>query len=309
MPLFNNLVRAATVLGAISGVFGIFSVYKLQAEITGSSEPGKPPITPPTKPYAKTVAGTGIFESWGENVVIGVPAPGLVKEVTVAVNDVVKAGQPLLKLDDQEVQAALVNARATVGAAEADVAVARATLDKTQDFVKRLAALRDNRSVSQDEVATREFEQQIAQAQLTASQSRLTKATADVQSHTLLLERLTVKAPRDGSILQVNVRAGEYASTQGNGKSLMVLGDLSKLQVRVDIDEQNATRIQPGMKAICYVKEFVRIEPYIIPKASLTGASTERVDTRVLQMIYRYQPQPKTATFVGQQVDVFIQAE
>ena len=51
---------------------------------------------------------------------------------------------------------------------------------------------------------------------------------------------------------------------------------------------------------------FTRIEPYVIPKKSLTGASTERVDTRVLQVIYQLDP-PKRPLYVGQQVDVYIE--
>ena len=52
--------------------------------------------------------------------------------------------------------------------------------------------------------------------------------------------------------------------------------------------------------------QFVRIEPYVIPKVSLTGASTERVDTRVLQVIYKLDRPKDQPLYVGQQVDVFI---
>src|SRR5262249_57732752 len=50
---------------------------------------------------------------------------------------------------------------------------------------------------------------------------------------------------------------------------------------------------------------FVRFEPFVVPKRSLTGDSTERVDTRVLQVIYRIE-QDDVPMFVGQQLDVFI---
>jgi len=50
----------------------------------------------------------------------------------------------------------------------------------------------------------------------------------------------------------------------------------------------------------------VRIEPYVIPKKSLTGDNTERVDTRVLQVIYRFE-RPSFPIYAGQQVDVFIE--
>ena len=132
----------------------------------------------------------------------------------------------------------------------------------------------------------------------------------------MLIERLTVRAPRDGSIIQLNVRAGEYAATSPKTPAL-ILGETDKLQVRADIDEQNATRIRPGQKAYGYLKgdptitfplEFIRVEPYVIPKVSLTGSSTERVDTRVLQVIYSLVRPADLPLYVGQQVDVFIEA-
>ena len=152
------------------------------------------------------------------------------------------------------------------------------------------------------------------QADCSAAQSQLLAAEAAVKSSETLLNRLTILAPRDGTIIQVNIRAGEYASTQPHAAPLL-LGDLDKLQVRTDIDEQSASRIRAGQAAKAYVKgdtthpitlNFVRIEPYVIPKVSLTGSSTERVDTRVLQVIYSLQLPPDQPLYVGQQMDVFI---
>jgi hypothetical protein len=94
----------------------------------------------------------------------------------------------------------------------------------------------------------------------------------------------------------------------------MLLGDVEKLQVRAEIDEQNAVLVAPNQPAVATLKghadlkmplRFVRIEPYVVPKRSLTGDSLERVDTRVLQIIYEFD-QPKFPVYVGQQVDVYV---
>jgi hypothetical protein len=53
---------------------------------------------------------------------------------------------------------------------------------------------------------------------------------------------------------------------------------------------------------------FVRVDPYVVPKRSLTGDTSERVDTRVLQVIYGFDPSA-LQVFVGQQMDVFVDAE
>jgi hypothetical protein len=52
---------------------------------------------------------------------------------------------------------------------------------------------------------------------------------------------------------------------------------------------------------------FVRFEPFVVPKRSLTGDSTERVDTRVLQVLYKVE-RDDLPLFVGEQLDVFIDA-
>jgi hypothetical protein len=54
--------------------------------------------------------------------------------------------------------------------------------------------------------------------------------------------------------------------------------------------------------------EFVRFEPLVVPKKSLTGDATERVDTRVLQVIYRVVGTMPERLFIGQQMDVFVEA-
>ncbi len=262
-----------------------------------------PPIDPPTKPAHTSLAASGIVESLSENVAIGVPVAGLVTEVYANVSQRVEAGQPLFALDRRELAAQLrVN--------QANVAVAAATLLRLQDQLTRLKSVNDSRAVSREDVATKEHDVSVAQAQLEA-------ARALVEQSETQLQRLTVLAPRAGTILQVNVRPGEYASATPKAAA-MVLGDLEHLQVRADVDEQNASRLRADHDATAYVKgdnsapialRFVRIEPYVVPKVSLTGASTERVDTRVLQVIYAFDRPADRGIYVGQQVDLFIHAE
>ncbi len=52
---------------------------------------------------------------------------------------------------------------------------------------------------------------------------------------------------------------------------------------------------------------FQYVEPYIVPKVSLTGDSSQRVDTRVLQVVYSFTPDALPA-YVGQQLDVFVES-
>jgi HlyD family secretion protein len=95
----------------------------------------------------------------------------------------------------------------------------------------------------------------------------------------------------------------------------MVLGGGKQIHIRADVDENDAWRVRPKTEAIAYVRgdagqvyslDFVRFEPYVVPKKSLTGDTTERVDTRVLQVIYRVKNQ-NAPLYVGQQMDVYIE--
>lgn len=114
-------------------------------------------------------------------------------------------------------------------------------------------------------------------------------------------------------VLQVNIRPGE--SVDNAGGTLIMLGDVRRKHVRVDIDEHDVPRYRTDGEASGVVRgdgernfqlRFVRLEPFIVPKRSLTGDSTERIDTRVLQVLYEVTSDAESI-FIGQQMDVFVE--
>ena len=142
----------------------------------------------------------------------------------------------------------------------------------------------------------------------------IVQAESQAQVTRVEIARYKILAPRAGTILQVKVRPGEFATTGVLETALVTLGDTSELHVRVDIDENDAWRVAQEAQAEAYVRgnrdlhtslRFVRFEPYVVPKRSLTGDSTERVDTRVLQVIYAFD-RHALPVYVGQQMEVFI---
>jgi hypothetical protein len=94
------------------------------------------------------------------------------------------------------------------------------------------------------------------------------------------------------------------------------MGETNPLHVRVDIDENEVARVALGEPAVISPRgaaelhvnaTFVRAEPQVVPKRSLTNSAAERVDVRVLQLIYAL---PESDAFrVGQQIDAFIPAK
>lgn len=313
--MLSNILRYGSIIAAIAGVFAIIGIARLQAERQMPSA-GDPPLPPAPKPYAQAVSATGILEALSENVAIGVPQPGLVTSVIVKVNHTVKTGDTLFLLDDRDLRAQEMNAKAKLEVSRAGAAVSQAELAKTKSQLERFSAVTDPRAVSRDDLENLARDVAVAEARLAAARAERSAAESELQSLALLIDRLTVRAPRDGTIIQVNIRAGEYAAISPRNPAI-ILGDTDRLQVRADVDEQNATRIRPGQNgraslkgdpSVTFPLKFLRVEPFIIPKVSLTGAGTERVDTRVLQVIFSLDRPENPPIYVGQQVDVFIEA-
>ena len=156
----------------------------------------------------------------------------------------------------------------------------------------------------------------IAKARLESALAIVQQAEAGLADTETTLSRLIVRAPVDGEILQVNIRPGEFAQAGFLNTPLLVLGNLDQLHVRVDIDENDAWRFDKNSKAVAFLRgnrrfkadlRLAYVEPYVVPKKSLTGDSNERVDTRVLQALYRFD-RKQLPVYVGQQMDVFIEA-
>ena len=217
--------------------------------------------------------------------------------------------------------------------AEAKVHQAEADLADAEVQMKLIESVTDRRAVREEDVQRRRIAYQGAQARLheaksdlallkagawapdiTIARSEVAQVDAQVRQIKTDIERLTISAPMDGIILQKKVRVGQFAECGPTSEPLMIMGGGSHLNVRADIDEADAWRVRPDTAAVAYVRgdareklplEFVRFEPYVVPKKSLTGDATERVDTRVLQAIYRIANE-KTSVYVGQQMDVYI---
>lgn len=316
--------------------------------------PAKPVTEPAVSPWEANVAGAGIIEASTRNIAIGTHVAGVVAEVMVKENDRVRAGDPLFRIDDRRARSELAVREASLMAArkqleklqamprpeevpvaESKVTEQKALLADAQAQLDRFESVTDKRAITEDELIRRRFavmtwKSRVEEAEsdlrllkagawspdLDVARANVQSAQAQVDSARTELDLLTVKSPVAGTILQVNTRAGEYAQAGPLTMPLLVVGDTDTLHVRIDVDENDAYRIQQGAKAVASLRgnsaiktdlTFVRVDPYVIPKRSLTGDSAERVDTRVLQVIYSFKSGVIPA-FVGQQVDVKIDA-
>ncbi len=287
---------------ALAGV--LFAVYTV---VWGDKPPrSAPPVTAaPQSPYPAFVAGAGIVEASTENISVGTHLAGIVAKIYVHVRSVVKTGDPLFMIDDRATQAEIETRRAAVHVTETQLAEANYDLALVEPLVAKGVA-------TQDDLKKQRFATNTSAAQLGRVRAELKSAETE-------LERLTVRAPVDGEVLQLKLHLGEFApvtATAAGEPPLLLLGNVTPLHVRVDVDENNAWRVHAGTAAVGYLRgnlkittplSFVRFEPYVVPKKSLTGDSTERVDTRVLQVIFSFE-RDRLPIFVGEQMDIFIDA-
>ena len=270
---------------------------------------------PAQAPYDSYIAGAGLIEAATRNVEIATSVSGMVQEIFIKVGDKVQAGQALFRIEGADAEADVRVKDTAVTSAQAKVKEAEATLEDYRQQLRNVERL-DTRAVSGEETAKRRANVAIYTARLNQAAADLENANAQRDSARVAIERRIVRAPLAGEVLQVNVRRGEFAAAAVNATPLLLLGETSRFAVRVDIDENDAWRMKAGAAARAAIRgnsdlatdlQFAYIEPYVKPKTSLTGSSTERVDTRVLQVVYTFDRDTMPA-YIGQQVDVFIKA-
>lgn len=292
--------RAAMPLAAIGLIAFAFSVAARPNSDEAFAQPAGQPASAGDR-TGSVVAALGVVEPSSETISVAAELPGVVREVLVRPGDAVAQGAPLFRLDTRAVQAQL-------GAARAALRVAQIDAQDAQARARLFTTISDARAVSADEKD---------RARFAADRNSATLAlrAAEVRQLETELSRLTVRAPIAGQVLRVNVRLGEFAPAGQSGDPLIALGNVSPLHVRVQIDEEDAARVASGAKAEGALRgdnarrvglQFVRFEPQATPKRNLNGGA-ERIDTRVIEAIYAFDPAQLPA-FVGQQMDVFVDA-
>ncbi len=287
---------------AIAGVIiALGMVYK------GLRAPDIAPLlfAPARSPYTHSIAGEGIIEAQSENINIAGSFSELITEVYHCVGDDVKKGEPLFKLDTRRFEAELKKAQAEEQFAQTD-------LENKKLQFSYYGRLKDKAAVSEQAYTVAKYDFELAK-------NRLATATAAINLYTTELERCITRAPCDGRVLQAgHAKLGEYANVNPfDNVPIMVFGTVGYYQMRIDIDESEVWRYKKGAAATAFVRgnprisiplTFDYIEPFMIAKKSLSGSNTERIDTRVLQVVYKFSKE-HYPIYIGQVLDIFIEAE
>jgi multidrug resistance efflux pump len=284
------------------------------------------------------VSGSGVVEPADRETRVAGQVPGRIARIRIKERDTVAAGTTLVELESATEKAAVDAAEADVAvqtamvvrtarglrsedveALVAEAGAAKARAENSAEVLTRTEMLAESGAVTHDELdrARRQAEADertfkaadarrlggvnggrredvvVAQAQLRAAMARRDQAKAE-------LDRLTIRAPIDGTILQVKYRIGEYytpASPAGVAvEPLVVLGDLRAIRVRIDVDERDIARVKVGAPGYVTLSAFpgrrfagnvVEIGARMGRKNVRTDDPVERLDVKILEVVVR----------------------
>ena len=295
LPFFKGFSWVVPVMAFVGLSFALYKVISYTPAPKHS-----PLVMPPESPVQEPISGIGVVEPCSTFINISTELGGVARKVSVLEGDDVKAGDLLLSLDTRDIDA-------QIDVLEKQLAVATITAAQAGCLFDLVKKLKNDPAVSKDDFTRRDYAYRHAKAQVQQLKAQLRQAR-------ITRQRLHVRAPLDGCVLEVNVNEGEYVTPGMTTPPPILMGDVHQLYVRVDFDEEEVRHILKKNPAYGFTRDdsktkipltFVRFEPHVQPKKNLAVAG-QRVDTRVLQVLYAL-PEGISGIFTGQQVDVFVQ--
>ncbi len=304
----QRLLFGIALLGIVAGLVSAYVYHR--------ALPIQAPLQVTRNPYASGIYAEGIIQSeqrTGDDVNVYPEVAGSVLRIYVHPGSVVARGAPLAAIDDS-VQ------RRVVSADTARIAAVRAARDYQTDQLKILTqqAAIDSRAVSHLALLS-------AQDNLRIAEQNLRVAIRTRAADAALLRHYVLRAPVPGTVLRSPATVGSYVSPQGvydtytRGQDPVVVLQprSSGLQVKAYLDEILVPRLPAAhrIEAQMFIRggsttgiplQFVRIDPYVTPKIELSDQRLEKVDVRVLPIIFRFTPPPGAMLYPGELVDVYI---
>jgi HlyD family secretion protein len=203
-----------------------------------------------------TVTATGTVEP--TNLVeISSELSGSVKSVEVDFNTVVRKGQPLALLDTDKLESALAHSRALLDAKLARVREAQATLLEMEDQLARMTSLSERKVASQSSFSSAVAAKARADAALAVAQADVKVAEADLKTAETNLAKSCICSPIDGIVLERNVDVGQIVASSLQAPVLFTIAeDLTKMELKVDIDEADMGVVKVGKTATFTVEAF-----------------------------------------------------
>ncbi len=210
-------------------------------------------------PMTVTVTATGSLQPTNQ-VDVGSEQSGIVESVEVTYNDRVKVGQVLARLDPSILEAQVMQYKANLESAKAQLLQNKATVTETRNKLKRLKEvweLSDKQVPSQDELDTAEAALQRALASEASAKANVSQAQATLEAKETDLSKLIIYSPVNGIVLDRKVEPGQTVQASFQAVTLFTLAeDLTRMELHVAVDEADVGRVKAGQKATFTVDAY-----------------------------------------------------
>jgi len=346
-----RLTTSTTVTVMLAGTaMSVFLLGWRQMKASAASKADVKQISADTT-ERRSIVAAGRVEPASEEVKIGSELDGKLRAVPVEEGQEVRRGQVIAILENGDYLARVELAKAALSEreanlerlrngsrleerreAEAQLREAEVHRDIARAERERRRSLLDRGAISRSEFDHSDRDARSAEARVEAVKQRLQlvetetrvedlkraaaeveRARASIREAEALVAKTIIRAPIDGRILRKHLKAGEAVSSNGN-TTIVTMGDVSRLRVRVDVDEIDVAKLFEGQQAYVTAEAYgnrqfkgrvVRIGQALGRKNVRTGEPSERVDTKILETLVELNPGEVLP--VGLRVDAYLE--
>ena len=228
-----------------------------------------------------TVGATGALEAV-TTVQVGSQVSGIIQELLVDFNSIVREGDVIMRLDPSLFETQLAQARANLARAEAEVERLRVAVEDAETQLVRAEGLAARALISDTELDAARVAVRSAEAQLKSAEAQVTQARASLNQNEVNLEHTVIRAPIDGIVTSRLVDVGQTVAASFQAPELFVIAaDLTKMRVIANIDESDIGRIRPDQRVTFTVDAY--------PAEEFEGSVTQiRLEPIVTQNVVTY---------------------
>ena len=326
----RRIFLALLILGGAITAYGYYSVRTVEFV------PDVSTVTVTEGDIVDSVGATGALEAV-TTVQVGSQVSGIIQELNVDFNSIVREGDIIMRLDPSLFETQLEQARANLLRSEADVERLAVAVDDAATQLRRARELAASDLISETELEAAEVALRSAQAQLKSAEAQVRQSEASLSMNEVNLEHTVIRAPIDGIVTSRLVDVGQTVAASFQAPELFVIAaDLTKMRVIANIDESDVGRIRPNQRVTFTVDAFpaedfegtvsqIRLEPIVTQnvvtyatvidapnpelklKPGMTATVTVEVArrenvTRIPTAALRFRPTPAMFAALGQSV-------
>src|ERR1035438_3127547 len=220
-----------------------------------------PPVTYETVPLARRhvvgrITATGTLLAT-VTVTVGTQVSGRIAKLMADYNSPVKKGQLIAKIDPQLFQAAVEQARANYGSAQATLKSAKAQADLAAKQSAREEQLLKENLAAQQDVDTAQSNVAVTAAQVDVAAASVLQTQAQLHQAQTNLSYTNIISPIDGVVISRSVDTGQTVAASLSAPTLFTIAqDLTKMQVDTNVGEGDVGRLEVGMKTYFTVDSF-----------------------------------------------------